>query len=979
MTGMFGLYFAQPWWLAACVLIVPVVWLGRRNLGSLGGLRRFFAVLLRTAVILVLVFLLARLTFARTSEELTVITVIDRSQSIPEYLQKASLEYLRGALEKAGPTDRLGVIDVAETASISKLSSSEMSIRERNTTLFGQQTRLADGVEMAMAIGPPDSAVRILLVSDGNETSGNVKEAARVAAINGIPIDVLPLGYQYDREVIFKRLAAPAKARSGQTISMRFILSSTSESSGQILLNLNGRAVDLDPDSDGVAARVVLEAGTNVKTVSLPVGTRGMHSFEAVFIPDGEQSDRLTENNIATAMTFVAGPGHVLIVDADDSSASSIYNALKEAGIDVRYDSAGGMPDNPAMLMDTDVVILANTDSSNFTYQQQEMLAKYVTDMGGGLIMTGGPQSFGAGGWIGSPVAEILPVDCDPPQKKEMPKGALVLIMHACEIPQGNYWGKRIATAAAQTLSRQDLVGVLSYPWQGGSDWVYPLSAAGDKTAVVSAIKQMQMGDMPDMGRHLQTAYDELSKCDAGQKHVILISDGDPQPPTSQLLSKMSQARITCTGVAINPHSPADVQSLQRIAQLTNGRFYNVNNPAQLPQIFVKEAQVVRRALIVEETFVPQISYGLSEIVRGLTVQLPSLDGYVLTGARANLSQVVIKSPKDDPIMATRQSGLGRCVAFTSSTDSRWAGAWIGWAGYRRLWEQTVRWAAKPGESYDCEVLTDVDGREVTINVEAVDVQGERGDFAHIDAQMIGPDISTSDVVLNQIGPGQFQGRFSASAAGSHVLNLRYRKASDAEKTHVMQVPVTVPFAPEFRDLTDNAPLLEEVSRITSGRVLGKDASGVNIFERSGVKFPRTQLPLTKPLMIAWLALFVLDVAVRRVAIDFAAIAKALAVRTRRQTESRKQTIDSLRQVRKKVQGSFERRAGAPDAGRRYEAKQAKHEELRVAKAEPAKPKEDTEKAAKGEEKVVVDKDLMHIQQLLDAKRKAAEKRKEQE
>lgn len=971
MNSTYSLYLLQPWWLAACVLIVPIVWIGLKNLSSLSRVRRTLAIVLRMIVIVILILLLGRLTVGRKSNLLTTITVIDRSLSIPENLGDASLEYLREALAGPGEDDRLGVVDIAEVASISKLSSSDMEIRKRNTMLVGQQSRLADGVGMAMAIAPPDSATRILLVSDGNETAGDLKEAARIAAINGIPIDVLPLRYDYQREVIFKRLGAPAKARSGQTISLRFILSSTSDCTGKLLLNLNGEPVDLEPDSDAVAASVELKEGTNVKTISLPVGTRGMHNFEAVFVPDDAGQDRLSQNNRAMTMTFVAGPGHVLVMDADGDSATAIYTALKNTNVDVRYNRAIELPDNLAMLMDTDAIILANTDSSNFTYQQQEMLARYVTDLGGGLIMTGGPQSFGAGGWIGSPLAEILPVDCDPPQKKQMPKGALVLIMHACEIPQGNYWGKTIAIAATKTLSQQDLIGVLSHSWQGTGDWVYPLGPAGDKSAVVSAIKQMQMGDMPDMGKHLQAAYDSLIGCDAAQKHVVIISDGDPQGPTATLLNQMRQASITCSGVAINPHSPSDVDSLRRIAQLTNGRFYNVQDPEQLPKIFVKEAQVVRRALIMEETFVPQLSYSLSEIMRGLNTALPNLDGYVLTGAKSDLSQVVITSDKDDPILATGQAGLGRCLAFTSSVDSRWGGDWIGWSGFERFWEQAVRWVAKPGESYDCEVLTDVDGREVTVNIEASDTEGNITQFSQIEAQMISPDISIGKVALTQVGPGQFQGKFQASESGSHVLNLRYKKIGDDAKTRLMQMPVTVPFAPEFRDLSDNTPLLEEVAAITSGRVLSADAANANIFDATGVKFPQTQLPLTRPLMIAWLVFFLLDVAVRRIAIDFKAIIRKLAVVGSRQgTKKRQENLDKLRLTRMKVQGRFK------SSSKRYEADPSKDMELPVSKVvEESKPveKKADEKATRA--KKLPSEEPSHIQQLLKAKKKAARQR----
>ncbi|GAI26378.1 unnamed protein product, partial [marine sediment metagenome] len=278
--------------------------------------------------------------------------------------------------------------------------------------------------------------------------------------------------------------------------SLRFILNSTAKTRGKLFLNLNGKTVDLDPESPDIAASVDLKPGTNVKTVSLPVGTRGMHEFEAVFVPDDPEDDRISQNNHVTALTFVAGPGHVLVVDADGSAGMALTRILQNCNIDTRYCPVAEIPDSLARLMDTDSIILTNTDCSNFTYQQQEMFCRYVTELGGGLIMVGGPESFGAGGWIGSPVAEILPVDLDPPQKKQLPKGALVLIMHSCEMPQGNLWGERIAIAAIKTLSRLDLVGILAYNWQGSGDWVFPLSAVGDKQAVISAIKQMQIGDM---------------------------------------------------------------------------------------------------------------------------------------------------------------------------------------------------------------------------------------------------------------------------------------------------------------------------------------------------------------------------------------------------------------------------------------------------------------------------------------------------
>src|SRR5690606_30417935 len=120
------------------------------------------------------------------------------------------------------------------------------------------QSRLADGVQMAMAIAPPDTATRIVLLSDGNETAGNLKDAARIAASNGIPIDVMPIEYEHASEVVFQRVAAPVRARSGETVSLRFILHSTTASRGRLLVTMNDKPVDLSPNDDEVGARIEL-------------------------------------------------------------------------------------------------------------------------------------------------------------------------------------------------------------------------------------------------------------------------------------------------------------------------------------------------------------------------------------------------------------------------------------------------------------------------------------------------------------------------------------------------------------------------------------------------------------------------------------------------------------------------------------------------------------------------------------------------
>ena len=118
--------------------------------------------------------------------------------------------------------------------------------------------------------------------------------------------------------------------------------------------------------------------------------------------------------------------------------------------------SVDQFPTSLIELQNYDAVILANVPrgAGGLGEEQQKMLAAYVHDMGGGLVMIGGPDTFGAGGWQGSKLEEVLPVNMDIPAQRQMPKGALVLVMHSCEMPDGNYWGEQCALKAIETLIR---------------------------------------------------------------------------------------------------------------------------------------------------------------------------------------------------------------------------------------------------------------------------------------------------------------------------------------------------------------------------------------------------------------------------------------------------------------------------------------------------------------------------------------------
>ena len=986
VIATYGFRFGQPWWLAAGLLAAPMVYYGWRNLASLGPARRVAALALRAVVAVLLAAILARPMITRTSREITLIAVLDRSRSVPADRRTWAVGYLAQALKGRGRNDRFALVDVAEDAWITRLPGAAVDVPERNTTLSGQESRLEAGLQMALAIAPPDTATRLLLISDGNETAGDLMEAARTAAANKIPIDVLPLRYHYEQEVVFRRLVAPPRARSGQPITLRMVLQSTAPARGRIQVSLNGKPLALDP----AGSTVELPGGTKVHTMSLQVGTRGVHQYEAVFVPLGPGQDRLAENNQASAITYVAGPGHVLVVHqkapAERARAAPLVAALAAGEIDARTCAADELTASLTGLMDTDAIVMVNLPRDNLSYAQEDMLCRYVTELGGGLVMIGGPDAFGAGGWISSPVAEIFPVDMDPPQKKQMPRGALVLIMHACEMPQGNLWGKRVGEAAVKALSRLDLVGIQDYQWQAGqANWVYPLSPVGDRRRALAAIKRMSMGDMPDLHAPVAAALAALTKAQAGQRHIIVITDGDPNMPSQALAAKLRAARITCSTVGVFPHSPADFNNLRWLAQATGGRFYPINQAGQaqqLPQIFIKEAQVVRRGLIVEQTFAPKRT-DTHEIMDQIAA-VPALDGYILTGPKGGLNKRVLAGANgEDPILATCQSGLGRCLAFTSSADAQWARQWVSWERFKGFWQQAVRWCSRSPQGRDCEVFSEVQGRRIALNIEAATESGQVVPLSNIHAKVIAPDMSAKELPLEQIGPGQYRTSHRAGGPGSYLVNVTYLRpdkqdAAGPARPATVQSVVNVPFAPEYEDLTDNAPLLKQVADRTGGRVLGADAAKVKLFDTAGTSFPQAFMPLTKYLLLAWIVLFLHDVAVRRIVVDFKALARRVvgAARLWRRAPPRGETLDRLMTARQKVRRTLQRDEAEAVAAKRYEPPAGALDAAELPMADLREPQPPQKPAAQPEAPAAPPTPAAdtHVSRLLKAKKQARDR-----
>lgn len=879
-TTLAFFYFDQPGYLALLAVLPLLVALSVRSLAGLGAARRLLAITLRCAVVLLMVLALAGAHRRQRIDDLAVLFLMDRSRSVPAELQRAAFDYLTKAGTQRKGGDRVGVIAFDGAAAVEQLPMRAVALDQLGAPLDPDQTNLAAAARLAAALLPADAAGRLVLVSDGNENAGDVRQEAVRLRAAGVPIDILPIQYEHTREVVFETLKTPATATSDETINLNMTLRAERATVGEILLWHNDKLVDLNGPADGTGFAVELQAGANRLVRQVPLRIAGAHRFRTQFVPARAADDTIPDNNGAEAFTVVSGQGRILLLttarDLADAqpSAEILSRALESEGLVCEVDVAGRQPLDQVQLTEYALVVLANVPAGDFRADEKKALAVYVRDLGGGLVMVGGDDSFGAGGWLGSPVEEVMPVSFDIKHKKQFLKGGLALVMHACEIEQGNFIGERCAVEAVQTLSSRDLVGVLAWKWLGGErgHWVVPLQEVGARTPIINAIKTMDMGDLPDLDALMRPAVEALlARQDLGARHMIVISDFDPQEPRQDLVNMMKRNGVTCSTVAIGYGGHAiDENKAKWIANSTGGRFYRTDDFSKLPQIFVKESREVRRSLVQEVNFTPRLVQPLSPVVPGLAGEgVPALGGYVLTTAKPLADVPLIRKAEegDDPVLAHWQVGLGKAVAFTSGMWPRWGTAWTAWPKFTKLWAQIARWASRPVEGGDFDVTTTVQGGRARLRLDAVDKNADALNFMTVQGTLVDPSQTGQPLRLTQTAPGRYEAEFDARARGNYIVNLLYRSGRGADAVSgTLRTGVSVAYSPEFAALRGNAALLEDVRAQTHGRLLAADEPAA-VFDRAGLERVEARHALWENLVRWMLVAFLLDVAVRRIAL----------------------------------------------------------------------------------------------------------------
>ncbi len=837
-----------------CLLALPVLlYFFYRSLVDFPKWQTRLSLALRSLIIILLVLAISGLTLLKPTSEKFVIFAVDESTSIGADSKKKAEEFLAAALKDA-PAQRFAILPFSsdpgklrdkfavEPTTEDKTKTETPSVIAPQVATKG--TNLEAAIESAAGSLPPGHVPSIVMLTDGNQTSG---DALRAALRSRAPISTVALPTRTEPEVQVSAVKLPAQVRQGEPFFVEVVVDSNHDDEGVIQVFRGPHQV--------VSEKRPLKKGENRFRFQQTVTSERLANYSARI--SGLKSDTLVDNNADEGLVFASGKPRVLIVDSDPKLIRELAAALEQEDIQVDVRPPTGMPETLADLQNYEMLILSNVPATSLTQRQMEVARTYVQDLGGGFAMLGGEQSFGLGGYYKSVLEDILPVRSDFEKEKEKPSLGMVLVIDKSGSMSGDKleMAKSAARSAVELLGNSDQVCVIAF--DGEPYVIAEMQSAANKEQISGEIARIDIGGGTVMFPAMEQAYETLKTTPAKIKHMIVLTDGVSTPGDFVgLANQMSGEKITCSTVAVG--SDCDTELLEEIARTGNGRYYLAEDPASIPQIFAKETVTASKSAIDEQPFIPQVIRSTLTFADLDLANAPFLLGYVMTRPKPTC-EVILATEKGDPLLVWWRYGLGMTVAFTSDAKSRWAAEWLSWPGYSKFWAQLVRQCMRKSDAKGVAVEIAQHAGKATISLDAVDANGRFTNQAETEMTIIDPQLGSKKLPLRQTAPGRYVAEFDTPSSGSYHVELTQKQGG--QTLFQQSRGLSVGYSEELRLKPPNEDLLKQISASSGGKF------GLNPEDsfKSDGRTVSQPTPLWPYLALAATILLVLDVALRRI------------------------------------------------------------------------------------------------------------------
>lgn len=852
----------SPGWLWLLALAPLFLWVIGKTLADLPWQQRALSFLLRFAFLTMLALGLSRVAREGRSEKLCTVFLVDVSDSITDEAIEDARKIIAEAWAQKKDDDLIRLVTFATRPTL-VLPEAENEppplSRHEKASQLGAGTNVEAALQLAEGLYPPGFLKRAVLISDGVETEGEMLAEADRARELGIRLFSVPYRRPAPAEIAIRELSAPDSVKVGESFELRADIYASRQGQarlklfqGEMLNGLEGiKTVELVPGANEISFRSVVRVAGEV-------------TYDLQLEPISD--DTFADNNRLAVTVNVPGRPAVLYIEGEPQRSIPLASALERQGFDVDVRAPSAFPGSLKELERYDFFILSDVPAEKVSQSSQELIERYLREIGGGFLFAGGPNGYGPGGWQRTTVERLLPVRMEAEKRRDMPSVALSLVIDRSGSMSGlpMEMAKQAAKATVDTLASDDLIAVIAF--DSAPVRAVKMQPARNRSRIKSDISRIQAGGGTEIFPALDAAYQELSVTDARRKHVILLTDGRASSSgIRDLVQAMAAESITVTTVGLGPE--VDDQLLSSIKDFGGGRYHKALDPSSLPRIFTREAEMVAKSAMTLDYF-PVQQTAPASFLRGIDVSIaPLLAGYTATSMKPAPAQQILANPDHgDPVLARWHVGLGWSLAWTSDVKARWAADWARWSAWPQFWGQLVREHMRQKHRRELDMEVEIVGGEVRAVVDAFtpDDRFENGLESKLVVLGPQPGGERTEVSMRQTGPGRYEASFALDRYGS--FSLRAEHSREAEDGRMVPVAISHghvanPYPREYASFEPNLKKLEQAAKATGGST---DPELSSVFDPAGETITFHE-DLWKHFVLAAIALLLLDIFVRRV------------------------------------------------------------------------------------------------------------------
>lgn len=847
--------------LVIAIIILIIEWIIYHIQVHSGKKKQFLVV--RGILLGLIILAIAGISVTKRQRKVETIFLVDVSDSMSGNLTEVE-NYLKTGMGMMPKNNTAGVVLFGKDTAVEQFISDSREFYGITAAPITTATNIESGITSACSMFRDGVTKRLILITDGCENEGSMQLAVSNMKNSDVELLVLPFtdSVSGNSEVYIDGLETPSVIHEGDHYNISVSVKSNVETDAVLSL-YSGRI------SKG-QKNIHLTKGTN-QFVFEDVGEDGtIAQYKAVIEPD---EDTLTVNNTYVTFSRIEAQPKVLLVEGKVGNADEYEKILTAANIGYDKVTGSGVPVSLSQLNSYKAVITIDVHYDDLRTGFAKTLETYVKDYAGGYICIGGDNSYALGGYRDTELEDILPVNMDIEGEQEIPKMAMVMVIDqsgSMTAPSedntsvtGLDLAKQAAIAGVNELRETDEAGVLAF--DDRYNWTVPITQVNDTEDITDKIRTIGDGGGTSIYPALEEAYAKLLKSDAKIKHIILLTDGqDEFGDYDALFERINDAGITVSTVAVG--SGADRNMLSNIADSCGGRFYYTDINNSIPRIFAKEVYLSTNTYLINEEFYPQITSD-NEILSGVMDEgCPALLGYIASDAKQR-ADVLLESPKGDPILSTWQCGLGRTAAWNSDVTNEWTAAFAGWDNYPMLWSNIIHYVISDTGLSGDELEIHKEGNSAKIIYETDEYEKN----TVVTAVLSDEDGNTREITLEPVKPGSYEAEVESDEIGIYNLNIRKRNGDEIIKNY--NTAYANQYSQEYQ-FSDSAGELEQLTKQMDGTIVSLDD---NVWNTEAKKVD-SKVPLTMFLIILSMMVLLFDIVIRRFSVDVAGGIKDAAI-----------------------------------------------------------------------------------------------------